>query len=84
VIECRFKKNGEWGICDFGIKSPISTNYYEAHKIKRDIQRDFHICYPKEWYKNRFRVVEYERVEEKVKNPRTNINVYHKGYLRRC
>jgi len=63
VVECRFRNSYDWGICDFTGVSPMSTNYYEAHDLKRRIQKYLQGFGSKEWYKNRFRVVEYRRVK---------------------
>lgn len=38
VVETQFF-NGEWGICDFANKTEYcSTNYFVAHKLKRELQ----------------------------------------------
>jgi len=58
VIECQFS-DGEWVICDFAGKQFAYTNYYEAHKMKREIQPFLFRTGSDHWTKNKFRVVEY-------------------------
>ena len=58
IVEAHFKYGG-WCICDFGLQEYASTNYYEAHKIKRKQQAYLQKHGAKEWYKNKFRVREY-------------------------
>lgn len=58
IVEAKFI-DGTWGICDFGLKEYASTNYYEAHEIKRKQQAWLQENGAKEWYKNKFRVREY-------------------------
>jgi len=60
VIECQFGDD-EWANCDFAQKQFAYTNYYDAHKIKREIQRFLFRTGSDCWTKNRFRVVEYIR-----------------------
>jgi len=58
VIECKFSSGG-WTICDFAEKQFAYTNYYDAHRIKKEIQGFLFRTGSNHWTKNKFRVVEY-------------------------
>lgn len=61
VIEAKFR-DGVWGICDFASGSGEGfafTNFYDAHKAKRNKQKYLQEHGSKTWYKKCFRVVEY-------------------------
>ena len=62
VIECQFISGG-WDICDFARKQFAYTNYYDAHRIKKEIQGFLFRTGSDHWIKNKFRVVEYIRKE---------------------
>ena len=57
VVEAQFI-DGTWDICMFGCGEYTSSNYFNAHKMKRKQQAYLQEC-NKHWYKNKFRVREY-------------------------
>lgn len=60
VVEANFS-NGEWGICNFANKMEYcSTNYFAAHKLKRELQKYLQAHGNKKWYKRCFRVTKYQ------------------------
>ena len=58
VIECQLTGEG-WDICDFTEKQFAYRNYYDAHKMKKEIQLLLFATESIHWTKNKFRVVEY-------------------------
>jgi hypothetical protein len=59
VIERQYG-NEKWDICgNIENVCGFSTNYYEAQKNKRKIQKILQERYNKNWYKRCFRVSEY-------------------------
>ena len=62
VVECQHY-DGSWDICDFTDFAFAFTNYYNAHKVKREIQIYLHREGSNSWTKKRFRVREYMRKE---------------------
>lgn len=66
VIECQFGI-GQWEICDFAEKQFAYTNYYDAHKIKREIQAFLFRNGSEHWTKNKFKVVEYVELKRGVR-----------------
>lgn len=61
VVEANFQ-DGTWGICSFANKEYCSTNYFTAHRLKRDLQKYLKEYGNKKWYKKRFRVIKYRAV----------------------
>jgi len=59
------KSDGKWDICDFAGRNYCFTNFYDAHDGKREIQKYLKECGNKSWYKNRFRVVEFNPKNKK-------------------
>lgn len=59
IVQAQFN-DGTWAICDFGLGKFASTNFYEAHKIKREQQMYLQTHGNRKWFKKCFRVVEYE------------------------
>jgi hypothetical protein len=57
VVECQYDR--KWGICNFTTYQFAFTNYYNAHRVKREIQKHLHEVGSKLWTKKRFRVREY-------------------------
>jgi len=58
IVEAMFQ-DGTWEICWFGTKQFASTNFYNAHKIKRKQYERLRSVGP--WKKKNFRVREYLR-----------------------
>lgn len=58
VVECQFD-DGVWDICYFTDYRYASINFYQAHKLKRQIQKYLKEHGSKTWYKRCFRVVKY-------------------------
>lgn len=62
VVEAFFKYDRIWEPCNFADMPYFSTNYYEAHELKRKIQTHLQVHGSKDWYKNRFRVSKCRRI----------------------
>lgn len=63
VVEAQFKGGG-WDVANFTGDEYVSTNYYQAHRMKRAIQNYAYKYGSKHWTKNKFRVKEYIPVEK--------------------
>ncbi len=59
IVICQFR-DGTWEICDFAPSQFAFTDYYSAHRTKRDIQKYLQNHGSKSWYKKRFKVVEFD------------------------
>lgn len=80
VVESRFL-DGTWDVCDFTEQPFSSTNYFDAHELKR---RAFDHCYlvSNIWKKSDFRVREWKPLkDDRKRNSFTKDN--HFKYERR-
>jgi hypothetical protein len=64
VVMAYFEADNIWDICDFADKPYTSTNFFIAHRFKREIQEDLQKTGYKHWTKNKFKIVRFIIQEE--------------------